>query len=48
MPPKRGAAKQKEKEAAAMQAAEELRQMMAGEAAGGKVDPTMAMFAMMQ
>ena len=31
-----------------MQAAEELRQMMAGETAGGKVDPTMAMFAMMQ
>ncbi len=31
-----------------MPAAEELRQMMAGEAVGGKVDPTMAMFAMMQ
>ena len=30
-----------------MQAAEELRAMMAGEAAGG-VDPTMAMFIMMQ
>ncbi len=54
MPPKRGAAKQEEEEQrkaeeeAALQTAEELRQMMAGEAVGGKVDPTMAMFAMMQ
>ena len=55
MPPKRGVAKQEEEEqhraeeeAAAIQANKELRQMMAGEAVGGKVDPTMAMFAMMQ
>ncbi len=55
MPPKRGAAKleeeqqrRREEEAAAMQAAEELHEMLAGEAAGGKVDPTMAMFMLMQ
>ncbi len=54
MPPKWGAAKHEEEqgkaeeEAAAMQAAEELREMMSGEAVGSKLDPTMVMFMLMQ
>ena len=55
MSPKRGAAKQEEEAqrkaeevAAAMRAAKELLEMMAGKAVGSQVDPAISMLVLMQ